>query len=163
MGHRQPHKPCVIDNIRFASHTEGLRYIELRSLKKAGVITDFECQPKYVLQEAYRKCPACDEVQEHVPGSKKKMHTHCRKCGEKMDYWDAVEYFADFRVIYPDGSIGVEDVKYTTDKKRMDPTFNLKRRIFERQYPGIHIEIVVPQKPPKKAPAQKAMNEKRRI
>ena len=141
MGHQQPHKICIIDGIRFASESEGRRYTELKYMKKVGIISDFECQPKFVLDEAFRKCPSCNEIQEHVPGSQKKMHTHCRKCGEKMEYWDPLEYFADFKLIYPDGKIQVEDVKGSL--KFLDPVFKQKWRMWERQHPGMRLQLVV--------------------
>ncbi len=40
-------RPCVIDNIRFASQKEGKRYVELSLLQKAGKIKKLRLQPKY--------------------------------------------------------------------------------------------------------------------
>jgi hypothetical protein len=42
-------KPIVIDGIRFASQGEGRRYVELRTLQKAGLISKLELQPVYKL------------------------------------------------------------------------------------------------------------------
>jgi hypothetical protein len=45
-------KPVIIDNIRFASHREGSRYIELKILFRAGKIQNLQLQPslKFVLE-----------------------------------------------------------------------------------------------------------------
>ena len=40
-------KPCIIDNIRFASQKEGKRYVELLLLQKAKKIKNLRLQPKY--------------------------------------------------------------------------------------------------------------------
>lgn len=42
-------KPVIIDGIRFASQTEGQRYLDLKNLKRAGVIRDLELQPEFEL------------------------------------------------------------------------------------------------------------------
>jgi hypothetical protein len=42
-------KPCWIDGIRFASHREGKRFLDLRLLVRAGEIADLELQPRYEL------------------------------------------------------------------------------------------------------------------
>ena len=42
-------KPIVIDGIRFASRGEGRRYVELRTLLRAGIIKDLELQPTFLL------------------------------------------------------------------------------------------------------------------
>lgn len=39
--------PTVIDGVRFASKKEGNRYLELKQLTQAGVISDLELQPKF--------------------------------------------------------------------------------------------------------------------
>jgi len=77
-------KGTVVDNIPFSSQKEALRYIELKRLKQAGIVTEFEMQPKYLLQEAFRK-------------------------NEKLIR--AIYYVADFRVVYADGHEEIEDVK----------------------------------------------------
>ena len=40
-------KPVVIDGRRFASLKEGRKYCDLKLLKHAGKIVDFECQVKF--------------------------------------------------------------------------------------------------------------------
>ena len=39
--------PVVIDGKRFASGREGKRYLDLRMLERAGVISHLECQPRF--------------------------------------------------------------------------------------------------------------------
>ena len=134
-------KKVTIDGIEFDSQVEGRRYEELKAMKRTGLISDFERQPKFRLQEAYRKCPACNNIQEHVFGSRKKIHTHCRECGELMKYWPSVDYFADFLLRYPDGTVRIEDVKGTL--KKLDPVFKVKWHFFEKMYPHLKLELVV--------------------
>ena len=153
-------QPVTIDGIKFASRSESIRYMELKALQQAKKIAGFELQPRYLLQPAFRKCPSCYHIQAHVPGSQKKQDIYCHECGERTRLINAIEYVADFRVIYPDGTDRIEDVKgaknYQTD------IFKLKQKIFEARYPDKTIEIVVVPIPRRKKPAQKAMNEKRR-
>jgi len=77
-------KGKVVDGIKFSSQKEALRYIELRYLKQAGIVRDFEMQPRYVLQEAFRKN------------------------GKTIR---PIYYIADFLVTYADGHQEIEDVK----------------------------------------------------
>lgn len=42
----------TIDNIRFDSKREGLRYVELKQLQKAGIIRDLKCHTKHQLELA---------------------------------------------------------------------------------------------------------------
>jgi hypothetical protein len=77
-------KRVEVDEITFSSKKEALRYQELKYLKKAGIVTSFEMQPKYILQEAFRKN------------------------GKLIR---AIHYLADFRVTYADGHQEIEDIK----------------------------------------------------
>ena len=78
-------KKVTVDGIKFDSQKEANRYCELKLLKKAGKITNFELQPEFVLQEGFR---------------------------EKNGQWiRPIKYKADFRVIYADGSEVVIDTK----------------------------------------------------
>lgn len=77
-------RKTVIDGIRFDSQREGERYRELKLLKTAGVVLDFELQPEYVLLEGFTK-----------NGTR----------------YHPIKYRADFRVRYPDGRVEIEDVK----------------------------------------------------
>lgn len=73
----------TIDGYKFDSKAEGRRYKELKILEKTGIIKNLELQPRYLLQNSFKKG--------------KKTH---RK----------IEYVADFRYIEK-GKIVVEDVK----------------------------------------------------
>ena len=154
------HNTCIIDGIQFASEAESRRYLELKTLKRTGEISEFELQPRYKLLEAFRKCPTCGNNQAHIPGTSKKSVVNCHNCGTKTEVVQGMEYVADFKLIYPDGTERIEDVKGT--KKFMDEIFKHKRKWFNLLYPGKYIHIVV--MPPVKKPraAQKAINEKRR-
>jgi hypothetical protein len=77
-------KKTIIDGKPFDSLKESRRYSELLLLAKAGEVTNIECQPRFLLQESF----------------KKNGKTH-RK----------IEYVADFRVTYADGRVEIEDVK----------------------------------------------------
>ncbi len=134
-------KTKEVDGIRFDSQVESQFYEELKLLKRAGKIKDFELQPKFTLLKPYRKCPKCNHIQDHIPGSRKKANLFCQLCGEKLKYWDGVDYYADFKIINNDGSERICDVKGTT--KYMDDTFKLKRRFFECYFPDKTIEIVI--------------------
>lgn len=74
-----------VDGIVFASKKEARKYEELKLMKQAGEISDFELQPEFELQEGYR---------------------------DKQGKWvRPIRYIADFRVIYPDGRVVVIDTK----------------------------------------------------
>lgn len=47
-------KKVVLDGIKFDSIAESRYYSELKLRKRAGDIEDFELQPEFTLQEAYR-------------------------------------------------------------------------------------------------------------
>lgn len=83
--HKYHAKSTIVDGIKFPSKAEARRFEELKLLQKAGVITRFQMQPSFVLQEAYIK-----------PNGKKVR---------------AIVYKADFEVFYPDGHVEIEDVK----------------------------------------------------
>ena len=77
-------KPVVIDNIRFASTLEGKYYQELLFLKKAGVVKDIKLQPRFLLQEKFKKDGKL-----------------CRP----------IFYVADFQVKYKDGHTEIVELK----------------------------------------------------
>lgn len=96
----------VVDGITFDSKKEGARYSELKLLKRAGAVKEFTCQPKFILQEGYR-----------------------RKDGKKII---AIKYIADFKIEYPDGTIEYEDVKSPATAKK--ESFLIKRKLLELKY-----------------------------
>lgn len=48
-------KKTVIDGITFDSKGEANRYLELKMLEKAGLISNLKLQPKYTLVESFKK------------------------------------------------------------------------------------------------------------
>ena len=74
-----------VDNIRFDSRKEANKYNELKLLKMAGEILDFELQPEFELQPAFRD-----------------------KRGKLIK---PIKYRADFKVIYKDKSVVYIDTK----------------------------------------------------
>ena len=76
-------KKTIIDGIEFDSKKEANRYCELKLLEKAKEIEDLKLQPKFILQEGFKK----DGVT-----------------------YRPITYKADFSYIYK-GRIVVEDVK----------------------------------------------------
>jgi hypothetical protein len=69
-------RKTVIDGYVFDSKLEADYYCQLKLLKRAGQITDFTLQPRFILQEAY-------------------VHRFTKKKIKK------IEYVADFFVCYP--------------------------------------------------------------
>lgn len=138
---RYINKSTTIDGITFASLAEGRRYQELKALKLAHKIKNFEMQPRYLLQPAFRKCPACLHMQEHTPGSQKKHDVLCHECGIRTTVIESMEYVADFLVFHADGTETVEDVKGS--RGYMDPVFRIKQKLFEYKYPDKTIKIVI--------------------
>jgi hypothetical protein len=78
-------KKTIVDGITFDSIKESRRYSELKILKIAGEVDNFNLQPAFLLQEGFK-----------------------RKDGKKIrEIW----YIADFEVWYKDGRREIEDVK----------------------------------------------------
>ncbi len=74
----------TVDGITFDSKLEASRYSELKLLERAGVITDLELQPRFLLQEP------------------------CMYFGKRVL---KMEYVADFKYKNSDGQVIVEDAK----------------------------------------------------
>ncbi len=77
-------RKVTVDGITFDSAKESEYYSQLKMLKKAGVIKDFERQVPYELQPKFKRD------------------------GKTVR---AIKYIADFVAIYPDSSVEVVDVK----------------------------------------------------
>lgn len=103
-------KKTVIDEITFDSKAESQFYMHLKQLQSAGVVSGFEMQVPFILQEGF----------DHP--------TRKIKSG-KPSRVPAIKYVTDFVVTYADGSEKVIDVKgvQTTD-------FKLKARMFVKKY-----------------------------
>lgn len=95
-------KKPTIDGITFDSQKEANYYCQLKILKQAGEIKDFELQPEFVLQEGFR---------------------------DKNGNWHRpIKYRADFKVIYPDGVVEIVDTKgYKTQVYRLKKKMLLAR------------------------------------
>ena len=76
-------KKVLIDGIKFDSMAEGKRYKELKLLQRAGIIKELELQPKFLLQESFKK---------------------------NGKTYRKIEYIADFKYI-ENGKVIIEDVK----------------------------------------------------
>ena len=76
-------KKVLIDGIKFDSMAEGRRYKELKLLQRAEIIKELELQPKFLLQESFKK---------------------------NGKTYKKIEYIADFQYI-ENGKVVVEDVK----------------------------------------------------
>jgi hypothetical protein len=83
-------KKVTIDGITFDSIAESKYYLQLKWLKQAKQIKDFKLQPKYLLQEAF-----------------KKNGKTIRK----------IEYKADFEVYKLDGTTEIIDIKGAITKE----------------------------------------------
>lgn len=95
-------KEVIIDGITFDSQKEARKYYELKLLKMAGEVVDFELQPEFILQEGYR---------------------------DSTGKWiRPIKYISDFKVIYPDGQEVIIDTKgYRTEVYRLKKKMLLKR------------------------------------
>lgn len=94
-------RKVTVDGITFDSVKEKDYYCELKVLRMAGVVKDFERQVKYVLQESFKYFKRTER---------------------------AITYIADFRVTYADGHVEVVDVKgYRTDVYRIKRKLLLKQ------------------------------------
>lgn len=80
-------KPTTIDNIKFASRLEANYYLELKMLKKVGVVKDIKLQPRFLLQEGFKK---------------------------NNKYYRPIHYVADFEVKYANHTEIVELKGYET-------------------------------------------------
>lgn len=84
MANKYGNKKTVVDNITFDSIAEAKYYQQLKWLKEAKQIKDFKLQPRFLLQEAF-----------------KKNGKTIRK----------IEYVADFEIHNLDGTVEIVDVK----------------------------------------------------
>ena len=76
-------QPTIVDGIKFDSRKEAQHYLELKLLQSAKVISNLELQPKFILQESFKK---------------------------KGKTYREISYIADFKYT-ENGQVIVEDVK----------------------------------------------------
>lgn len=99
---------CEIDNIRFHSRKESYRYSHLKLLEKAGEIQELELQPKFILQEGFKK----DGVK-----------------------YRPIIYIADFQ--YKEkGKVITEDVK--SEITKANPVYKIKKKMLLNRYRDIN-------------------------
>ncbi|MEN6566362.1 MAG: DUF1064 domain-containing protein [Veillonellales bacterium] len=84
----------LVDGILFDSKKEADKYAELQMLKRAGVVTEIDLQPKFLLQAGYRD-----------------YHT--------KRWVRPIIYVADFRVAYADGRVEVDTKGFRTKEYRL--------------------------------------------
>ncbi len=106
-GNKFGNRQVTVDGIRFDSIKESRRYHELKLLEHAGEIKNLTLQPRFTLQENFKRDG--------------KVH---RK----------IEYVADFRYT-ENGQEIVEDVKSAITKKH--PVYALKKKLLLKKYPDI--------------------------
>lgn len=111
MAHKYWAKKVEIDWIKFDSKIEWEYYNHLKLMKQKGEVKDFTTQPKYELQPKFTK------------NGKKFM---------------AMNYVADFEVIFPNGNRHVIDIKGMPTEGA-----KLKRKLFEYKYPELNLYWVV--------------------
>ena len=93
-------KKPIVDGIKFDSKKEARFYQNLKLLKAAGEVKDFELQPKFVLLE---------KDKDRVTGR-------------------GIKYIADFKITYSNGSVEVVDVKgYKTQVYKLKKKLLLKK------------------------------------
>jgi hypothetical protein len=89
-GSKYGNKKTVVDNITFDSQAEAVYYQQLKWLKQAKQIKDFKLQPKFLLQEAFKK---------------------------NGKTFRKIEYKADFEVHRLDDSVEIVDIKGAITKE----------------------------------------------
>jgi len=107
--HKYSAIPTEVGGIRFTSKKEAKRYQELLLMKAQGIVKDIELQPSYLLQEGFER------------GGKK---------------YRPINYRADFRVTYFDGTIEAEDVKGFRTKE-----FERTLKLLLYRYPDIRLRV----------------------
>lgn len=93
--------PCEADGIRFDSKKERRRFLELKGMYEAGLITDLKLQHHFTLSEAFKD----------VSGNVVRR----------------VEYIADFTYFDSEGKFVIEDVK--SNATRQNAVYSLKKRL----------------------------------
>lgn len=127
------HIKTTIDGITFDSKMESEYYKKLKADKEAGLITDFELQPSFVLQEKFIMVEG-----KVIYGDDPEFNKIKRKT--KAPTISAIKYTADFKVYHLDGSIEIIDTK---GKSTAD--FEIKRKMFMAKY-GQPLSVIIQHK-----------------
>lgn len=102
-------KKIELDGITFDSQKEAKRYSELKLLKLAGEVEEFELQPSFELNPGFR---------------------------DKNGKWHRpIVYRADFWVTYPDGRQVVIDIKASKDFQTKE--YRIKKKLLLYKYPEL--------------------------
>ena len=109
-----PHNKIKVGDLEFDSNAEHDRYLELRVMEKAGMISDLECHPSYEILPK----------QETPPGKPN---------------FRAIIYTPDFRY-KRDGKTVVEEVKSEYTRKEKDYIMRRKLILYTL---GIYVEEIV--------------------
>lgn len=123
-------KRTTIDGIKFDSMMESDYYIKLKEDLKDKKIKNFELQPEFVLQEAFILVEG-----EAIVRSDERFDKLKRK--HKAPTNRGIKYISDFKVTYNDNSVKIIDVK-----GKETPVFNMKRKMFDYQNPGLKLQLV---------------------
>lgn len=102
-------KKIYIDDIKFDSRDESLYYLHLKTLKKKGIVKEFELQPKYELIPKFQ-----------YQGQNRR----------------AMTYAPDFIVTDSDNNVTVIDVKSMGTATQQG---ELRRKLFEYYYPELNL------------------------
>lgn len=128
------HKKTVVDGITFDSKMESQYYEYLKDLKDRGVIREFELQPKFLLQDKFIVVEG-----ETIFGSDKRFNSLKRKT--KAETIRAINYIADFKVIYNDGREEIIDTK-----GRATADFEIKRKMLLCKFPTLTYKVLIKDK-----------------
>jgi hypothetical protein len=82
--------PTEVNGIMFQSKKEAQYYVQLLMLQRGGVVKDIKLQPRYLLQEKFKK---------------------------NGKNYRAIEYVSDFETTYSDGHIEIVDTKGVKTKE----------------------------------------------
>ena len=108
------HKKVKVGEFVFDSKLEAERYEYLRTMEKAGLITELRPHPRFELQSAFRDSEGVAQR--------------------------AITYIADFSYMQ-NGEMIVEDVKSPFTAK--DSVFKIKMKMFKRIYPSYKFKVVM--------------------
>ncbi|WP_353856457.1 DUF1064 domain-containing protein [Bacillus sp. Bos-x628] len=132
MSNKYGARKTVVDGITFDSRAEAKYYQQLKWLKKAKQIKDFALQPRYLLQEAFKK-------------------------NDKT--FRKIEYIADFEITNLDGTKeiidikGVETKEFAIKRKLYERKYEtpLKVLAYDKSYGFIELDKLKKLKPKGKA------------
>lgn len=114
MGNKFHAKKVVIDGIEFDSKRESKYYRHFVDVANAGLITNIEVHPRFILLNSFKDCNGKTER--------------------------AITYKPDFRLTYADGSVEVVEVKSKRTAK--EPDYIMRRKLFKHNNPDVKFSEV---------------------